>query len=181
VLDSIKAHGMESNTLAVFSSDHGPHVELCLEGGTAAGLRGGKGDSSWEGGLRVPGIMYFPGTIAPGLVSSELVSTMDVSMTMLALAGGSVQNLHTGGSIVKDITTSSALGAAPRIMDGRSLVPLVTGVNASSPHEALFHYCGDTLMAVRYKEYKLRYYTEQLPFENYSTVHCTAGRLMRPC
>merc|ERR1711865_443710 len=64
-----------------------------------------------------------------------------------------------------------------KVMDGVSLVPLLkepasTGV---SPHQALFHYCGDTLMAVRYKQYKLRYFTEELPFSNYSTVHCTNG------
>ena len=58
---------------------------------------------------------------------------------------------------------------------GRNLLPLLTGQNISSPHEALFHYCGDTLMAVRYKQWKLRFYTEQLPFDNYSTVHCTGG------
>ena len=99
--------------------------------------------------------MHWPGTIAAGQVSAELVSTMDVSMTMLALAGGTPP--------------------APQVIDGRSLVPLVTSANASSPHEALFHYCGDTLMAVRFQQWKLRYYTEQLPFENYSTVHCTHG------
>ena len=66
---------------------------------------------------------------------------------------------------------------ADKEMDGKSLLPLLrdaTG-NTSTPHEALFHYCGDTLMAVRYKQYKLRYYTEELPFDNYSTVHCTNG------
>lgn len=49
-------------------------------------------------------------------------------------------------------------------------VPLLLGTNDTSPHEALFHYCGDTLMAVRYKQFKLRYYTEEIPFDNYSTV-----------
>jgi arylsulfatase A-like enzyme len=52
VLDALSAHSLAANTLLFFSSDHGPHVELCLEGGYAGGLRGGKGDSSWEGGLR---------------------------------------------------------------------------------------------------------------------------------
>lgn len=55
VFSLLQTLGVDSNTISFFSSDHGPHVELCLEGGTAAHLRGGKGDSSWEGGLRVPG------------------------------------------------------------------------------------------------------------------------------
>ena len=43
------------------------------------------------------------------------------------------------------------------------------------PQDGLFHFCGDTLMAVRIGEYKLKYYSEQLPFDNYSQVHCTHG------
>jgi len=154
VLDALKDNGVDKNTLVFFTSDHGPHVELCEEGGTAAGLRGGKGDSSWEGGVRVPGIIYWPGVITPQ-VSDSIVSTMDVFATVLDFAGG--------------------IPANDRIMDGKSLAGMIRGTNASSPHEALFHYCGDNLMAVRVGDYKLRYYTEQLPFDNYSTVHCTGG------
>lgn len=154
VLEALRTTGQDKRTLTFFSSDHGPHVELCNEGGTAAHLRGGKGDSSWEGGLRVPGIAYWPGTIVPG-VSAAVVSTMDIFATAVAAAGAP---MPTG-----------------RIYDGRSLLPLLRGVNETSPHEALFHYCGDTLMAVRYKQWKLRFFTEQLPFDNYSTVHCTGG------
>jgi arylsulfatase A-like enzyme len=67
---------------------------------------------------------------------------MDIFATVIAAAGGEMPTNHQ--------------------MDGKSLLPLLLGQNASSPHEALFHYCGDTLMAVRYKQYKLRYYTEQV-------------------
>lgn len=155
VMAAVEAAGVTNNTIVFFSSDHGPHVELCLEGGTAAGLRGGKGDSSWEGGLRVPGIVAWPGVIPGGRVESAVVSTMDIFATVIDLAGGDMPH--------------------GRINDGRSLVPLLLGSNSTSPHAALFHYCGDTLMAVRYKQYKLRYYTEELPFDNYSTVHCTNG------
>jgi len=155
VLAAVDAAGATNNTIVFFSSDHGPHVELCLEGGTASHLRGGKGDSSWEGGLRVPGIVAWPGTIPGGRVEDAVVSMMDIFATAVHLAGGTVPQ--------------------GRIIDGRSLVPLLTGGNTTTPHEALFHYCGDTLMAVRYKQFKLRYYTEQLPFDNYSTVHCQNG------
>lgn len=104
--------------------------------------------------MRVPGIAYWPGTVQPKL-SSAVVSTMDVTATILDLAG-----------------TSFPSG---KIYDGKSLVPLLMNRTEDTPHEALFHYCGDTLMAVRYKQYKLRYYTEQLPFDNYSAVHCQHG------
>ena len=71
-------------TVVFFTSDHGPHVELCLEGGLAGPLRGGKAYSGWEGGVRVPGIVSWPGTVRPG-VSDALVSTMDVFATALDL------------------------------------------------------------------------------------------------
>jgi arylsulfatase A-like enzyme len=58
VIETAASVGVANNTIFFFSTDHGPHVELCLEGGTAGHMRGGKGDSSWEGGLRVPGIVY---------------------------------------------------------------------------------------------------------------------------
>ena len=70
VLASVADHQLASTTLFVFSSDHGPHVELCNEGGTAGHFRGGKGDSSWEGGLRV---RFF---LSPG--ESRLPSIADV-------------------------------------------------------------------------------------------------------
>jgi steryl-sulfatase/arylsulfatase D/F/H len=105
-------------------------------------------------------------------VETAVVSMMDIFATVVELAGGTMPST--------------------KVMDGKSLVPLLTshagggvgafgalsigGSNSSaSPHEALFHYCGDTLMAVRYKQWKLRFYTEQLPFANYSTQHCTNG------
>ena len=81
------------------------HIELCLEGGNAAGLRGGKAYSSWEGGMRVPGIAWWPGTIVPGSTTSALASTMDMFVTAVELAGGTLPT--------------------DRTYDGRSLVPVI--------------------------------------------------------
>ncbi len=130
VLDSLDQNGFRNNTIVVFSSDHGPHVELCAEGGSAGWLRGGKGDSSWEGGLRVPGIISWPGVIQAGRVNHAPVSSMDVFATIADLAGVDID--------------------PHRPLDGVSLAPLFSSENSdkkskaidlwSSPHEALFHY-----------------------------------------
>ena len=88
VFDALKANGVDNDTLVFFISDHGPHIELCLEGGSAGPLRGGKADSSWEGGMRVPGIIRWPaGIAAAGRVVDALASTMDIYATVRELAG----------------------------------------------------------------------------------------------
>eukprot|EP00729_Bicosta_minor_P004467 gene4467-16338_t len=177
VLASVASYNLMNNTIFFFSSDHGPHVELCLEGGTAAHLRGGKGDSSWEGGLRVPGIVFWPGVIQPR-VETAVVSTMDVFATVMELAGGTMPlDKEMDGVSLVPLFTSGATGNGNDIFGdvGGGHGGVGAGEASVSPHKALFHYCGDVLMAIRYKQYKLRYYTEELPFDNVSTVHCTNG------
>eukprot|EP00730_Choanoeca_flexa_P005577 TRINITY_DN11979_c1_g5_i1.p1 TRINITY_DN11979_c1_g5~~TRINITY_DN11979_c1_g5_i1.p1 ORF type:complete len:565 (+),score=122.76 TRINITY_DN11979_c1_g5_i1:164-1858(+) len=154
LLDHLVAKGIANNTLVMLTSDHGPHIELCLEGGRTGGLKGGKSYSSWEGGLRVPGIAWWPGVIRPGQVTDELASSMDMFATAVDFAGGQL--------------------AQDRVYDGASLRSILTETGPG-PHEALFHYCASRLMAVRYKDYKLTYFSQQLPFDNYTQVHCTAG------
>eukprot|EP00750_Incisomonas_marina_P030542 INCI7612.4.p1 GENE.INCI7612.4~~INCI7612.4.p1 ORF type:complete len:645 (-),score=68.39 INCI7612.4:179-2113(-) len=177
VLDALQEAGVADHTLVFFTSDNGPHVELCAEGGTTAGLRGGKGDSSWEGGLRMPGIISWPGKlqIPVGSVVDAVVSTLDISATILDVAS---QEAEMQVASSKSGNSNYPFPDNGLVYDGRSLLPMLLGGNASfGPHDedGLFHFCGDTLMAVRIGEYKLKYYSEQLPFDNYSQVHCTHG------
>eukprot|EP00051_Salpingoeca_urceolata_P005749 m.76764 g.76764 ORF g.76764 m.76764 type:complete len:615 (-) comp14523_c1_seq1:67-1911(-) len=155
ILAKLRELHLDSNTLVFFTSDHGPHIELCLEGGNAGGLRGGKAYSSWEGGLRVPGIAWWPGTIAAGSVSHAPVSSMDMLATAVDVAGGTLPT--------------------DRLYDGSSLKNLLTGATTSSPHQFLFHYCASRLMAVRYGHFKIRMFTEALPADDYADKHCTHG------
>ena len=101
IRDTLRETGIEKNTLIVFSSDNGPWIrfdktkqhpmygEARLKVGSALPFRDGKG-SDWEGGVRVPGIMCWPGVIPAATVVREPASTLDLLPTVFALAGAPV-------------------------------------------------------------------------------------------
>src|SRR6185295_4489016 len=77
---------LDKNTLVIFTSDNGPWLFRDLHGGSAGLLRDGKG-STFEGGMREPGIAWWPGHIPAGKVCHELACTMDLLPTAAHLAG----------------------------------------------------------------------------------------------
>lgn len=81
--------GLAENTLVIFTSDNGPWGWAGLNGGSAGLLRGAKG-SPWEGGYRVPAIVWMPGTVPANVASDALGTTMDLFPTFLNMAGGEV-------------------------------------------------------------------------------------------
>ncbi len=78
VLERLKDHGLEDNTLVIFTSDNG--------GGDTGPLRGGK-TQMFEGGHRVPMIARWPGHIPKGTVHDDLTTTLEFFPTFLAAAG----------------------------------------------------------------------------------------------
>src|SRR5205085_4208721 len=86
VLAALKKHGLDDNTLVIFTSDNGPWLSYGEHGGSAGGLREGKG-TTWEGGVRVPFIARWPGRIPAGTVCSEPAMTIDILPTVVRLAG----------------------------------------------------------------------------------------------
>jgi arylsulfatase A len=120
VIDELKQHELEKNTVVLFTSDNGPALHWSLETGSAAPLRGSK-HTTCEGGFRVPAIAWGPGIIPADRKCSELVSIMDLLPTFVRKAGGEVPG--------------------DRIIDGKDVWPLLTGEKgAKSPHEAFFYY-----------------------------------------
>lgn len=157
ILETLKQNSLANNTIVFFTSDNGPHIELCLEGGSAGLLTGGK-SQTWEGGIRMPAIAWWPGTIEAGRVSRSLASTMDIFATALDLAG---------------VEPPEKL-----VLDGRSLKSLLLNTNNSSPHEFLFHYCSSRLMAVRHGPFKVHFVTQRLAnvtMAGYSNTDCVQG------
>lgn len=137
VLDALAEAGIEKDTLVVFTSDNGPWLTFKTHGGSAGLLRDGKG-STWEGGIREPTVMWWPGKLKPGTVR-EMGSTLDLLPTFLALAGG----------------------AAPkdRIIDGFDLTPVLFGTGPG-PRETFFYYHDERLFAVRHGAHKAHFLTK---------------------
>ncbi len=126
--------GVAENTLLIFTSDNGPWRRMKQEGGLAGVLRGGKG-STFEGGVRVPAVFWWPGKISGGPVS-ELGSTLDIFATVMALSGGE----NTG-------------------IDGFDLSPTLFR-HQSSPRQTMTFYRRGQLFAYRQGPWKLHFITQ---------------------
>jgi len=130
ILDALKQHGLDKNTLVIFTSDNGSNGR---NGGSNAPLSGAKG-GTMEGGMRVPMIARWPGRIPAGGTCNELSSTMDFLPTFVALSGG--------------------LLSANKI-DGHDITPLLAGTKgAASPYEVFYYYRRRQLQAVRWGDWK---------------------------
>ena len=86
VLETLRREKLDGKTFVFFTSDNGPWLNKQLAGGSAGLLFEGKG-STWEGGMREPGIAWWPGKIKPATATHELACSMDLFNTCLTLAG----------------------------------------------------------------------------------------------
>ncbi len=121
ILETLKALEIDGNTLVLFTSDNGPWAGYGIDAGSAGLLRGSKG-TVYEGGIRVPAILRWPGRIPEGLVTSEVASIMDVFPTLARLAGGEPPR--------------------DRTIDGRDLSPLWEEPDTAQGHESLYFFEG---------------------------------------
>jgi len=138
IIKTLQKLGIDENTLVVYTSDNGPWLSKGKAGGCALPLRDGK-FSTYEGGMREPCIMRWPGKIPAGKVCSEVAATIDMLPTLSKLAGA-------GAKIPTD-----------RVIDGKDIWPLMSGQpGATSPHEAFFYLRGGGVQAVRVGKWKLR-------------------------
>ncbi len=141
VIDALRQHKLEKNTLVIFTSDNGPWASKGKAGGVSGPLRGSKG-CTLEGGVREPTICWWPGKIAAGSQCDAVAGTTDVLPTFVGLAGGKVRD---------DVK-----------IDGRDISPLLFGDTTESPHEAWYYYQGTQLKAVRSGPWKLAIRSQSL-------------------
>ncbi|HET7898491.1 MAG TPA: sulfatase-like hydrolase/transferase, partial [Flavisolibacter sp.] len=86
IMNALEANGLTKNTIIVFTSDNGPWLTFGNHAGNTGGLREGKG-TAWDGGLRVPFIVSWPGQIKGGTVCNNIVASMDLLPTLVNICG----------------------------------------------------------------------------------------------
>ncbi|TKG90431.1 arylsulfatase [Puteibacter caeruleilacunae] len=102
ILQALKDAKVAENTLVLFSSDNGPWKVYKTEGGSAGPLRGAKG-TTWEGGMREPFIAWWPGTIKPQQLCTEVVTNMDILPTFCKLANAQLPKEKIDGQDISDL------------------------------------------------------------------------------
>ncbi|WP_340105472.1 sulfatase family protein [Rhodohalobacter sp. 8-1] len=137
IVNKLKELEIAEQTLVVFTSDNGPWLVFKTHGGSAGLLRAVKG-MTWEGGMRVPAIFWWPGTISPGIVT-DIGSALDIYTTVSHLAGVALPD--------------------DRIVDGANLTHVLMG-EGESPRKEMLFYRGATLYAARKGNFKAHYITE---------------------
>ena len=135
ILETLRKHKLDKDTLVVFTSDNGPWLSYGDHAGSSGPLREGKG-TMFDGGCRESTLMWWPGTIPAGSVCSTPAMTIDILPTVAELIGAKLP--------------------AHKI-DGKSIVNLVTGKNDKSPQEAYYFYYGQQLQAIRMGKWKLHF------------------------
>lgn len=148
LINLLKENGQLENTLVFFTSDNGANEDVWPDGGFSP-WRGGKG-TTWEGGVRVPGIAYWPGTIQPRPANDGLFDLMDLFPTALSIAG------------------QTARISDKRYIDGVDQTGFLLANNGESSRQSVFMYGGNAPIALRWKEYKVHtsVYLTQGPMKN---------------
>jgi arylsulfatase A len=132
ILNALKRTGLDRDTIVFFSSDNGPWYQ-----GNAGPLRGRKG-WTYDGGVRVPGIVRWPGHIRAGRTSDEPAATIDFFPTALALSGG-----------------EATVAARNQPLDGENIVPFLLGQERKNSLRIYLFFDGPYLQTARAGRWKI--------------------------
>lgn len=148
-LDLLDELGIADNTIVHYSTDNGPHYNTWPDAASTPFF--GEKNTNYEGGWRVPSIVRWPGQIAEGSISNEIMHHMDWLPTLLAAAGNETvkDDLMTGGV--------QAIGREYKVhLDGYNFLPHLTGAEAKGPRDEIFYFSDDgDLTALRWREWKM--------------------------
>jgi arylsulfatase len=156
VLDKIDALGIADNTIVLYSTDNGPHMNTWPDAAMTP-FRNEK-NSNWEGAYRVPAMVRWPGHIKAGSVSNDIMSHMDWAPTLLAVAGvPDVKERLLKGYKVGNTTYKVHL-------DGYNFLPYLTGQVKKGPREEFFYFSDDgDLTGLRYDNWKVVFAQQRAP------------------
>ena len=151
VLKKLEDMGQLDNTIVVFTTDNGAEVITYPDGGITP-FKGGK-LTTWEGGMRAPCVIRWPGHIKPGTVKNEIFASLDWLPTFVDIAGG-----PKGDGLKKQIEAGKYPGIVKTTLDGVDQRDYLEGKSEKSARDTFFYYSGAIPSAVRYKNWKI-YFT----------------------
>lgn len=147
MLDFLDARGLTENTIVVYSTDNGPHMNTWPDAGMTP-FRSEK-NTNWEGAFRVPELIRWPGKVEPGTVFNGMIQHHDWLPTFLDAAGAP--------EVVDELKTGYEAGGVTykNHIDGYSMVPYLTGEVEESPRNLLFYFSDDgDVLGVRMHNWK---------------------------
>ena len=152
-LDKLDELGIADNTIVFYSTDNGVHMNTWPDAGMTPFW--GEKNTQWEGAWRVPAMVRWPGQIAEGQVSNEIVHHMDWLPTFLAAAG----NESIKEDLLDGVTLPEMAGREYRVhLDGYNILPMLTGETDESPRQEIFYFTDDgDLAALRFENWKITF------------------------
>ena len=148
VLKKLEDMGQLDNTIVVFTTDNGAETITFPDGGTTP-FKGGK-LTTWEGGMRAPMVIRWPGHIKPGTVKNDIFASLDWMPTFVDIAGG-----PKGDGLKKQIEAGQYPGIVKTTLDGVDQLDYLEGKSEKSARDTFFYYSGKDPSAVRYKNWKM--------------------------
>ena len=150
ILNFLKKNNLDKKTLVMFSSDNGAASRW---GGTNQPLSGWKG-STMEGGMRVPGIFWWPETLQPKTIQKSMATTMDLLPTIAHIVNAELPKVK---------------------LDGYNIYEMLIGKTEKSPYNAFYYYQLEQLQAVRKGDWKLHLPLDSM-YNNFHRAQIIDGR-----
>jgi arylsulfatase len=147
--------GIADNTLVVYTTDNGAEIALWPDGAMTM-FRSEKG-TTWEGGMRIPMMVRWPGVVKPGTVYNDIISLIDWFPTLSAAAG--IPDIREKMASEKGFDVGG--GKNFRVhLDGYNFMPYFQGQEKAGPRDSIYYFDqGGNLNAIRWNDWKLNFAT----------------------